>query len=181
MVVVSINFSSLCTIAKLIFVSSVLERNEISAIHDSSLLSFVSHASAHARGNRKEKDKNGRKGGKNKNSLATSHAIRRSLSHDQLYQRLRLYANGRRLISIMSINMFFFLLKDGWSCSPRRNRTTSCAQKRNKKVFRYTIPRYDGVISWAAVKFNWCSRECEFSPIISVNRSRHLVHKNRFN
>lgn len=111
MVVVSINFSSLCTIAKLIFVSSVLERNEISTIHDSSLLSFVSHASAHARGNRKEKDKNERKGEKNKNSLATSHAIRRSLSHDQLYQRLRLYANGRRLISIMSINMFFFYLK----------------------------------------------------------------------
>lgn len=64
MIVVSINFSSLCTIAKLIFVSSVLERNEISTIHDSSLLSFVSHASAHARGNRKEKDKNERKGGK---------------------------------------------------------------------------------------------------------------------
>lgn len=107
------------------------------------------------------------------------YAIRRSLSHDQLYQRLRLYANGRRLISIMSINLFFlfFFLFLRWPASPvsftgQKQRPSVCvlyptAQKRRSTKILDTVPRYDRVISRAAVKFNWCSRECKFSTINS--------------
>lgn len=111
-----------------------------------------------------KKGKDKKKGSRNQ----TCHAIRRSLSHDQLYQRLRLYANGRRLISIMSINLFFFflfLLFERWPTSlVSRSPSLVHVDKDARKMIRYTIPRYDRVISWTVVKFNWCSRECKFSP-----------------
>lgn len=87
------------------FLRRTVQREEITRIGDSSFLCW-SYAREQIE-KRKIKTKGREKEIKRK-ILATSHAIRRSLSRDQLYQRLRLYANGRRLISIMNINLFFF-------------------------------------------------------------------------
>lgn len=96
---------------------------------------------------------------------------------DQLYQRLRLYANGRRLISIMSINLLFFCLQR-WPTSPvptstrKHDASRILTRRRGREDGRFSIhatpTRYRGVISRSGVKFNWCSRECKFSPINST-------------
>ena len=62
---------------------------------------------------------------------------------DQLYQRLRLYANGRRLISIMSINLFlsFFSPRKKKKGDRQRQRQRQREREREREREKYSGSR----------------------------------------
>ena len=75
---------------------------------------------------------------------------------DQLYQRLRLYANGRRLISIMSINLFLSFFsprkKKKGDRQRQRQRQREREREREREILGVSCSQQGGIERRAARK-----------------------------